>query len=621
MKISLDRPIHRFFQSWERHPTALWSFSVLWLVGIGFVAFFLKLGSIGLVDETEPLFAEASRQMTVTGDWITPYFNEETRFDKPPLVYWFQAIAYTVLGVNEWAVRLPSAIAAFGLMAFGFYVLRRFGYPNPRLGKEEAADATAAPLYTRPLWLSAWIGSALIALAPETIAWARVGVSDMLLSGCMGTALLAFFVGYAQPERPQVQRGWFLAFYLLIALAVLTKGPVGIVLPGLIVLAFVAYMGTWRVLREMGLIWGLPLVLGLVLPWYIAVIAANGEAYIDSFFGYHNLERFTSVVNNHSAPWYFYFIVVGWGFAPWSIFLPVAIARLRFWKRSQWVLQPRHTHLGMFALFWFAGIFGFFTIAVTKLPSYVLPLMPAAAILVGLLWSERMIAPPVSASRDAAGDSEPAPQSGHRWGFLVSAWLNILVMGLLAGGLGYGQTVVDQIKDPAMPNFPILLQRSGLVTLGCGLWAIAALVGIFLLWRRQGRWLWSVNLAGLVLFILLVLLPVATLFDTERQQPLRQLSETVVQLRQPNEELVMVGFKKPSVVFYTRSPVKYFARTQSALEYLAQTAATPGSSDTVLVLAYPERMRQLGLRVGDYQELDRAGAYQLGRVPKSRFRS
>jgi hypothetical protein len=74
-------------------------------------------------------------------------------------------------------------------------------------------------------------------------------------------------------------------------------------------------------------------------------------------------------------------------------------------------------------------------------------------------------------------------------------------------------------------------------------------------------------------------------------------------------------------VFYTRSPVKYFARTQSALEYLAQAAATPSNSETVLVLAYPKRMRQLGLQVGDYQELDRAGAYQLGRVPKSRFRS
>ncbi|NJR63874.1 MAG: glycosyltransferase, partial [Cyanobacteria bacterium CRU_2_1] len=108
-----------------------------------------------------------------------------------------------------------------------------------------------------PLWLSAWIGSILIVLNPQTFLWGRTGVSDMLLSGCMGTALLAFFWGYAQPDRPKIQARWYLAFYVFVALAVLTKGPVGIVLPGLVVTAFLLYVGNGRsVLREMRLLRG-----------------------------------------------------------------------------------------------------------------------------------------------------------------------------------------------------------------------------------------------------------------------------------------------------------------------------------------------------------------------------
>jgi Dolichyl-phosphate-mannose-protein mannosyltransferase len=127
--------------------------------------------------------------MTVTGDWITPYFNEKTRFDKPPLVYWLMAIAYNTLGVNEWAARLPSAVAAIALMGIAFYTLRYFAIPRPIQPKTNNQNS---------LWRSAWIGSAIIALNPITIVWARTGVADMLLSGCMVSALLCFFIGYAQ---------------------------------------------------------------------------------------------------------------------------------------------------------------------------------------------------------------------------------------------------------------------------------------------------------------------------------------------------------------------------------------------------------------------------------------
>ena len=110
----------------EKFPTFVWGVSLVTVVLAGGLAFLYQLGTANLVDETEPLFAEAARQMTVTGDWITPYFNGEPRFDKPPLVYWLMAIAYRLIGTNEWAVRLPSALSALAVMGGTYVTLWRF---------------------------------------------------------------------------------------------------------------------------------------------------------------------------------------------------------------------------------------------------------------------------------------------------------------------------------------------------------------------------------------------------------------------------------------------------------------------------------------------------------------
>ncbi|MGB7441306.1 MAG: glycosyltransferase family 39 protein, partial [Coleofasciculaceae cyanobacterium] len=207
MKFKVERAVTPWWKFWEQKPAIAWMLSLAWLLLISWLAFLWHLGNTGLVDETEPLFAEAARQMTVTGDWITPYFNGETRFDKPPLIYWLMALGYQLIGVNEWAVRLPSALGAIALTVVGFLTLRTFGISRPAAlshsqesGLEEKEKL---PNSVKPLWLSAWLGAAMIALNPQTIIWARTGVSDMLLSGCMGCALLSFFQGYAQPEKAQ----------------------------------------------------------------------------------------------------------------------------------------------------------------------------------------------------------------------------------------------------------------------------------------------------------------------------------------------------------------------------------------------------------------------------------
>lgn len=589
MKLSFNRTIDHWQKNKKDPPVLVWM-SILWLLLIGWLAFFWNLGSTGLIDETEPLFAEAARQMTVTGDWITPFFDGETRFDKPALIYWLIAIAYKILGVNSWAVRLPSAIAAMGLVSLGFYTLLLFGDSTSKSSVQSTRN-----------WFCAALGSALMALNPETIVWARTGVSDMLLAGCMGAALLSFFLGYAQPSKPALQARWYLAFYVLIAGAILTKGPVGIVLPGVIIGLFLLYLGNaLEVLREMRLLLGSVVIAAIALPWYVLVIWRNGRAFIDSFFGYHNLERFTEVVNGHAAPWYFYFLVVLLGFAPWSVYLPSAIARLQFWQRSRWRSSPRSSHLGLFALFWFASIFGFFTIAVTKLPSYVLPLMPAAAILVALMWT---------GAWRMKGKKQP-------YSLVWSGWLNVIFLLAVAGALFYLGDLIG--ADPAIPKLDKLIQRSGLPVLGSAIWALTALIGAGLLLRRRGRWLWSVNLVGFIAFVIFVLTPAYFLVDQARQLPLRELSAIAAKAEQPNEDLIMIGFKKPSVVFYAQRSVTYIKTAEEGVAYVQKWATNPTPPRSLLVLSQPKRVERVALQVDQYQELGKSGAYELIRVFKNK---
>ncbi len=586
----LNRPLVSWLNNTTNRPRQALILAILWLLFVGLVAFFWHLGSISLIDETEPLFAEAARQMKLTGDWITPFFNGETRFDKPPLIYWLIALFYSAIGVNEWAVRLPSALAAMGLVSLGFYTIWLFGLH---------ICAPMVKLEHRRYWLSACLGAALMAFNPETIVWARIGVSDMLLTGCMGSALLCWFCGYAS-SLPKIKLRWYLAFYILIAAAILTKGPVGIVLPALIIGAFLCYLGKLReVLSEMRLVLGGLIISAIALPWFWLVIARNGNNYINSFFGYHNLERFTGVVNHHSAPWYYYFVVVLLGFAPWSVYLPVAIAKINLQARSHWQKQERIYQLSLFALFWFLGIFSFFTIAVTKLPSYVLPLMPASAILVALPWSE-----PIPYQ----------PSWKHRRFFYISRWLNVALVLILAVGLFLAPRLVG--VDPAIPNLRLLVEQSSLPIIGGTIWAIAGIGGAALILVRQGQWLLKLNLAAFIAFVIFVMMPTAFLIDEARQVPLKELSAIAAAARVPNEELVMIGFKKPSVVFYSHLPVTYIKETNAGISYVQKLLNSKSASFSAMVLAQPKKLVKLETPPGNSQQLGEAGAYRLIRVAK-----
>ena len=569
-------------------PLALRLLPLFWVLLLAWLVFFNALSSTGLLDETEPLFAEAARQMTVTGDWITPYYNGVTRFDKPPLIYWLMAIAYQTIGPTAFAARLPSALAGTLLIGFCFYTLQ--ARPNQASPTQEITPSPPYPL--TPSRLLPYLAAAILALNTQVLFFGRTGYSDMLLNFCFGGALLAFWRGYGQPDRPQIQSRWYGAMYSLMALGVLTKGPVAIVLPAGIILLFLLSVGQFRQgLRELRVLRGSVLFLAIAVPWYGLVWQRNGAAFGDAFFGTHNLERFTHVVNDHRGPWYYHWLILAVGFLPWSVYLPGAIAHVL--RQRPWQHPDRHRHLGLFALLWFLVVMGFFTIAVTKYFSYSLPAVLAGAILVARWWSQM------------------AAQGERNWGAKLSIAVSLIISMALAAAAFYSPHWLMQ--DPTMPNLGVRVQQAGLNWLGGEIWLATAIAGGLLFFTRNWQKFWIVQLAGFAAFVLFFITPALGLVDAERQLPLRQIAATIRQVRQPQEAVLMASeqFEKPSLVFYSQRPIAFFDRPQKAqadLEQLRQTTDTR----TALMVITPDALDQLNPQ--HYQVMQTAGIYQLIRI-------
>ncbi|MDJ0598803.1 MAG: glycosyltransferase family 39 protein [Crocosphaera sp.] len=600
-KTTLEKSKKQSINAWNKETKNLWIFSILWLFLISFIAFIVNLGSIGLMDKTEPMFVEAARQMLITGDWVTPYWNGETRFDKPPLTYWLVGLSFQLFGINEWGARIPSSLAAIAVVILGFYTLKNFGFSR---AKEVSRKPTK-------LWFSAWIGAGIIALNPFWIAWGRTGVSDMFLSSGIALALLSFFLGYGYSETNaksyfglSIARWWYIAYWVFMALGVLAKGPVALVLPGLTVIVFLLYVGRFiEVVKETPWLLGISSFLLISVPWFVLVTLEHGQEYINTFFGLHNVQRFTSVVSRHPGAWYYYIPVIMVGLLPWSIYLPLAIAKLKVWQRQKWVNSSRTTHLGIFCLCWFLVVLIFFSSSVTKLAGYVLPLMPAAAIIIALFWSEQVEI------------KSEEPSGVWSFLFLLSGIANV---GLLMG-LGIASFFSYQLigEDAMMPKFTELLQASNLAIKGGIIWSSAALSCLlFLFFRHYRRWLWVANLLGFLAFFSWVGLPVAKIVDNQRQLPLRELSTIVKIERQPNERLAFLGFMRPTLVFYTQEVVDSVTEADidngPALDYFQQN----NRPETVLIISEQKYLNKLGLEKSDYSLIKQEGVYKLIRVSK-----
>jgi 4-amino-4-deoxy-L-arabinose transferase-like glycosyltransferase len=582
---------------------------------LGLALFAWQLGSTGLVDETPPLFAASARAMAETGDWLIPRVNGLPRYDKPPLVYWLMGLVYALPGQEQWnplgtwAARFPSALAAIGVMlALADTLLRWPQLPVPSAAAEPVRPPPGASPGPAPRpGLTALSAALAFGLSPLMIVWGRTAVSDSLFSSLVALTLLLCWQAYADPARP-----WWLPWPVL-GLAVLAKGPVAVVLLA-ITLSLFGWLqadpgGLRRRLRPLR---GL-LIAGLVaLPWYLLALHSEGRPFWDSFFGYHNLQRFSEVVNRHLQPWWFFLPVMLVASLPVSPMLLVGLARAIGPLRLAWCPvfpRPPAASLARFAACWLLAVLLFFTAAATKLPSYWLPATPAAALLIAQ-----------AAQTGWTGDGRP----WERW-----AWgLSLLLTTLLGVVLLLAPLWLPLIRDPEMPGLGAELQGSPLVALVAACWLLAALLGWLGRRRRPPLPLLALQLP-LVVFVSAGLVPLTRVGDRLRAEPVRRMAKVLQRQGHPGEPVAMVGVLKPSLHYYSRrvviyegvgvqGPINLADRLRRELR-AGQVPSTPEQQPTVLVVidrttARSPFWRRLGAR-----EIERAGVYLLWRVDRRRL--
>jgi 4-amino-4-deoxy-L-arabinose transferase-like glycosyltransferase len=314
-----------------------------------FFAFF-RLGSVTLFDVDEAVFSEATKEMVESGNWITPTYNGENRYDKPILLYWLMAGSYKIFGVNEFGARFPSAVASCLLICSLFFFVKHF-----------QDDVTA---------LYAAISSVL---SLSFFVYSHAAVTDMLLTLFITLSLFSFYCSVAGNEKyPGRETMYSFGFYLFSALAFLTKGLIGIVFPFGVALIYMIATERWGGVRKVFRLKGLILFLLVSAPWYLAQFSINGWVFFDQFIVRHHLKRYTGVISGHKGPFYYYIPVLLIGLFPWIAYIPAGIRNTLKGKEKFY----------LFALLWVAFLFVFFSLSTTKLPNYILPATPAASLLI-----------------------------------------------------------------------------------------------------------------------------------------------------------------------------------------------------------------------------------------------
>ncbi len=328
-------------------------FQRLLLVAVWAVLCLPNLGGPSLWDIDEGNNASCFREMMDSGNLIVPTFNFKLREDKPVLLYWLQIACAALVGVNEWADRLPSALASLLTLLTVHELGRRL------------FDARTG------LWAALVLASSFAFLGA-----AHFANPDALLLAFSTLALALFWHDFHTAGR-----GTLVGVGCAAGLAVLAKGPVGLVLPAGVALLFLAWQRRLGYLWDRRVGWLLLALLLVAAPWYVLVTLETRGEWIAGFFKKHNVERMLHTMEGHSGPWAYYLPVLFAGLGPWAIFLIAAgwhaYRRLREGAEDRPAVR--------FLLVWFGLYFVFFSCAGTKLPNYILPAYPAVALLVGHL--------------------------------------------------------------------------------------------------------------------------------------------------------------------------------------------------------------------------------------------
>ena len=320
-----------------------------WILLLAVPGFFFlwRLAACGLIGADEPRYAQVAREMLARHDWITPTLGGVAWLEKPPLYYWQAIIAFRLFGVSDWAARLPSVCDAFLMVLAVYWFLWRL-----RLGSE--LD-----------------GALVVATSAGIVGFSRAASTDMPLTATFTIAMLAWYAWFESGEKK-----YLAGFYGFIALATLAKGPVGPFLAAAVILIFAALQRSAKIALKTLWIPGLLLGCAIALPWYSLVQLRNPQ-FFHEFIVQHNLARFGSNLYHHPEPFWYYIPVTLLGWVPWSV---IAIAALFAALRQ--LRNPVADTLRAFLLIWIGVVVVFFSASHSKLSGYVLPAIPAGAILV-----------------------------------------------------------------------------------------------------------------------------------------------------------------------------------------------------------------------------------------------
>jgi len=306
----------------------------------------LRLGSVPLLGPDEPRYARVAVEMQRASEWVTPTLQGEPWLEKPPLYYWLAGAAFRVLGETEAAARVPSVLALLLLTgATALFGARLYGSAAGLHAGFVAGTALLPFAYGRAASMD------MLLAATVTLAIGLAGLRLLGIAGrtaCVGAAAAAGF-------------------------ATLAKGPLGLLLPGLVVAGYLLSTREWRRLREIlapGALFAFALV---ALPWYVAILRDQGRHFLDVFILDHNVQRFTSTIHNHPGPFWYYLPVLLLGLFPWSGLVLPGLVRT----------AARESLSDRFVLLWLLAPLVFFSLAASKLPGYILPCVPPLAILMG----------------------------------------------------------------------------------------------------------------------------------------------------------------------------------------------------------------------------------------------
>lgn len=324
------------------------------VAGLYAIVWFVALGYRNLVDPDEGRYAEIPREMLATGNWVTPRLDGFTYFEKPPLQYWMTAITFEVFGMSNLTARLWLALIGFvGALSAAYVAWRLYG--------RDVAWYTFIVTASAELYCGA---AHYLTLDMSVSVFLFMGIGSLLLAQ------------HRRNESAKAVRNWMLVGYAALAAAVLTKGLIGVVLPGAALVFYSLWQRDWAIWRHLHLVKGTAFLLLLTVPWFV-LVSRHNPRFLWFFFIHEHIERYATPVSQHPGPIWYFLVIFAFGMLPWTATAVARIVKPGFtWRRGNGEFDAER-FLWVYIVFTMA----FFSGGDSKLPAYILPVFPAVAIL------------------------------------------------------------------------------------------------------------------------------------------------------------------------------------------------------------------------------------------------